>query len=189
MASLRRGAHSVATKTGALLSMLVLTGFCVVFVRAGSSEFPATQVADITCSAESMEHAVTLSANETFSLTCATQDWEPVPSKFHEVMCPGQGCNGTDAQAAPYVAYFPLTKYWKWVSPENNSDNTHHWTTPVGKWLNMQEAATFSVGCRHKQNKTLCFVDVTVKAGGHVLVPPVAASILALLAASAVQIL
>ncbi|PFH35115.1 hypothetical protein BESB_060020 [Besnoitia besnoiti] len=171
---------------GVLLSFVLAFSILSGGLVSVADEYRPRQVADLNCTGDVLEHSVTLAANETFVLTCPTNEWQAVPANFHQVMCPRPGLNCTDAEAAPYVAFFPLSKSWKWVTPDTEQDTVHAWTTPVGKYLNMRDAPLFSVGCRHRTNKTLCYVNVTVKAAGSFLLAGVtAAQILAVVATSA----
>lgn len=146
-----------------LQQLLLLAASLAALSYAAGQTYDPEVVAQLECGPDTMLHEVTLRKNQTFTLHCPTGEWSPVPTEFHKKMCPGPGATCLDKAALPYTAYFPLSAYWNWVQPQNNADALHRWTTPQGKWLNMEEAPVFSVGCRHKVNTTLCAVNVTVK--------------------------
>lgn len=126
--------------------------------------YPAENIARVNCT-DSLFHEVSLKQNQTFTLLCPHNLWEPVPAEHWDNVCVGKNATCTADTAVPYVALFPLTKDWKWVEPSGPNQSPRKWRTPEeAKWLNVRPTV-FSIGCKNKKESSLCVVDVTVVQG------------------------
>ncbi|PHJ22473.1 surface antigen 2 [Cystoisospora suis] len=142
----------------AYLSYFQWSRFC------NAQTYPPENIAKVNCT-DSLLHEVSLKQNQTFTLLCPHDVWDPVPPDHWDKVCVGKGATCSADTAVSYVGLFPLTKDWKWVDPSGANQSSRKWRTPEeSKWLNAWPTV-FSVGCKNKKESSLCVVDVTVKQG------------------------